>query len=60
MYVPLKVTTDESKNVIKLYYKRNSFKYTVEHYTEKLDGTWEYKDIQKWCYLEDLLSLAED
>ena len=30
------------------------------HYPQKGFGTWEYKDIQKWCYLEDLLSLVED
>ena len=47
--LPLKVSTDESKNVIKLYYKRNSFKYTVEHYTEKLDGTWEYKEKDEYA-----------
>ena len=47
--LPLKVSTDESENVIKLYYKRNSFKYTVEHYTEKLDGTWEYKEKDEYA-----------
>ena len=47
--LPLKVSTDESENVIKLYYKRNSFKYTVEHYTEKLDCTWEYKEKDEYA-----------
>lgn len=47
--LPLKVSTDESENVIKLYYKRNSFKYTVKHYTEKLDGTWEYKEKDEYA-----------
>ena len=38
----------------------SSFTYLGWHYPQKGFGTWEYKDIQKWCYLEDLLSLAED
>ena len=35
------------KNVITLYYKANkNTAYTVEHYLEKLDGSYELKDTE--------------
>lgn len=44
-----------------LFYAGGSmFPYLGWHYPNKGVGTWEYTDIQKWCYLEDLLKLAED
>ena len=42
--VSLQITENEDTNVIKVYYIRNNFNYTVKHYIEKLDGTWELKD----------------
>jgi len=44
-----------------LFYAGGSrFPYLGWHYPNKGVGTWEYEDIQKWCYLEDLLKLAKD
>lgn len=41
----LTVGADSAKNVITLYYKANkNTAYTVEHYLEKLDGSYELKD----------------
>ena len=43
----LTVGADSAKNVITLYYKANkNTAYTVEHYLEKLDGSYELKDTE--------------
>ena len=42
--LPLTVSANSEENVIKVYYMRNSFSYKVQHYTEKLDGTWELRN----------------
>ena len=39
--LPLTITNDISKNVIKVYYVlENDIKYVVEHYKQKIDGTY--------------------
>ena len=43
-----------------LFYAGGScFPYLGWHYPQKGFGTWDYKDIQKWAYLSDILQLAE-
>ncbi len=50
--VPLEISHDESKNVIKVYYVKDSFKYSVEYYFDGIidssmtvTGTANFKDI---------------
>ena len=52
MNVPLEISHDESKNVIKVYYVKDSFKYSVEYYFDGIidssmtvTGTANFKDI---------------
>lgn len=43
-----------------LFYAGGScFPYLGWHYPQKGFGTWDYKDIQKWAYLEDVLAQAD-
>ena len=43
-----------------LFYAGGScFPYLGWHYPQKGFGTWDYKDIQKWAYLEDVLVQAD-
>ena len=43
-----------------LFYAGGScFPYLGWHYPQKGFGSWDYKDVQKWAYLADILQLAE-
>ena len=52
MNVPLEISHDESKNVIKVYYVKDSFDYSVEYYydgvidnSKTVTGTANFKDV---------------
>ena len=49
---------DTRKQVL-FYAGSSCFPYLGWHYPQKGFGTWDYKDIQKWAYLEDVLVQAD-
>ena len=49
---------DTRKQVL-FYAGGSSFPYLGWHYPQKGFGTWDYKDVQKWTYLSDLIAQAD-
>ena len=49
---------DTRKRVL-FYAGGSSFPYLGWHYPNKGFGTWDYKDVQKWAYLSDVLAQAD-
>ena len=41
------ITINEDKNIAYVYYTRNTYSYKVEHYVEKVDGTFELRDTDE-------------
>lgn len=49
----------DTRKQILFYAGGSSFPYLGWHYPNKGFGTWVYDDVQKWCYIDDLISQAD-
>lgn len=49
----------DTRKQILFYAGGSTFPYLGWHYPNKGFGTWNYEDVQKWAYLEDVLAQAD-
>lgn len=49
----------DTRKQILFYAGGSIFPYLGWHYLNKGFGTWNYEDVQKWAYLEDVLVQAD-
>lgn len=49
----------DTRRRILFYAGDSNFPYLGWHYPNKGFGSWDYKDVQKWAYLTDVLAQAD-
>lgn len=54
-----KLDEADTRKQILFYAGGSSFPYLGWNYPNKGFGTWNYEDVQKWAYLEDVLAQAD-